>query len=100
MREPCRTDGNRRGIEYVPFIILAHPQLQFGAQIAQIPLIETQEAEDLLFRMGMRLTAPMPFAAATIKPPGEIDGKIFQVLAIEPDNLIAVARAHAALGGP
>ena len=60
MGETSWANGDRRGIEYVPFIILAHPQFQLRAQIVQVILIETDKAKDLFLGMGMRLAAPMP----------------------------------------
>lgn len=49
-----RAYGHRGLVEYVPFVVLAHAQLEFRAQVVDIIRIKTEETEYFLFRMQVR----------------------------------------------
>ena len=47
----------------------------------------------------MHFTSPVPFAASAVKAPRKVDIHSLQVIAIEPYELVRIARSHAPLDG-
>src|SRR4030042_2828078 len=92
VRKTRRANRYRRSIEYTPFVILPHPEFQFGAKIVHIIRIISYEHQDFSFRMSMGFAAPVPLSALAVKSPGEVELETLKVFSVKPYHLITISR--------